>query len=123
MPGSEMIMAPASHAATPSRLGVRLGLFAILFQAMLFAWHHHPLVLSGSLPAPVIANGAGPTQPADDEDGCEICSVLLHLTGAPVDFMVAPPPPPIAAAIVSGETAMVAEGPALAFQARAPPLA
>jgi hypothetical protein len=108
----------------PSRLGVRLGLFAILFQAMLFAWHHHPLVLSGTLPAPVVANAAEPIQPADaDQDGCEICSILLHLTGATVDFLVVPPPPPFAAAIVSGETAFVAEGPALAFHARAPPLA
>jgi hypothetical protein len=104
-------------------LAARLGLFAILFQAMLFAWHHHPLVLSGSLPAQVVANGAGPVQPADDEDGCEICSVLHHLTGAAVDFIAAPPPPPIAAAIVSGETAFLAGGPALAFHARAPPLA
>jgi hypothetical protein len=118
-----MIMAPASHAATPSRLGVRLGLFAILFQAMLFAWHHHPLVLSGNLPAPIVANGAGPIQPADiDEDGCEICSVLHHLTGATVDFIVAPPPAPIASAAILSKTNFVAQGPALAFHARAPPL-
>jgi hypothetical protein len=119
-----MTLAPVRPTATTSRLGVGLGLFAILFQAMLFAWHHHPPVLPGHLPASVVANGTAPIQPvADDEDGCEICSVLLHLTGATVDFIVVPPPPPIAAAIFSGETQFVAEGPALAFHARAPPLA
>jgi hypothetical protein len=119
-----MTLAPVRYIAMTSRLGVRLGLFAMLFQAMLFAWHHHPLVRSGNLLAPVVANGAGLHQPADDdEDGCEICSVLHHLTGATVDFIVAPPALPIAAAIVSGDTAFVAEGPTLAFHARAPPLA
>ena len=46
MQGSEMTLAPVRYIAMTSRLGVRLGLFAMLFQAMLFAWHHHPLVLA-----------------------------------------------------------------------------
>ena len=102
----------------------RLGIFAILFQAILFGWHHHDVVFAGSLPAPVVQNNAPPIQPAlDDEDGCEICSVLHHLTAAPVEFAAAPMPPPITVILRLGDAASVAQASALAFRARAPPLA
>jgi hypothetical protein len=99
----------------------RLGLFAILFQAILFGWHHHDLTFAGSLPAPVIQNSPAPPQALDDEDGCEICSVLHHLTAAPVDLLAAPMPAPVADIVRSGNAAVVAQALALAFRARAPP--
>ncbi len=105
-------------------VAVRLGIFAILFQALLFGWHHHDLVFAGSLPMPVVQNSAAPIQSAlDDEDGCEICSVLHHLTAAPVELAAAPMPAPSALILCFGDAAFVAQAPALAFRARAPPLA
>jgi hypothetical protein len=105
------------------RLAARLGLFAVLFQAFLFGWHHHDLIVAGRLSAPVIEKPAATPQVIDDEDGCEICQVLHHLTAAPVDFAGAPPPLALAAAPAVTETAFATGAPALSFHARAPPLA
>jgi hypothetical protein len=105
------------------RLAMRLGLFAVLFQAVLFGWHHHDLHVAGRLPASILENPAAPSQLAVDEDGCEICQVLHHLTAAPVDVAAALPPLTTAVASVSDDDAFVARPPALAFCARAPPLA
>jgi hypothetical protein len=105
------------------RLAVRLGVFAVLFQAILFGWHHHDLHLAGRLPAPILENPSATPQIADDADGCEICQVLHHLTAAPVDFAAAPPPLATAAGSVANDTEFVARNAALAFRARAPPLA
>ena len=105
------------------RLAARLGLFAVLFQAVLFGWHHHELSLAGPLRVPIVENPAGSPQPADDEDGCEICQVLHHLTAAPVDVAGATPPLALAAAAALPETAFAVRGPAAFFHARAPPAA
>ena len=104
-------------------LAARLGLFAVLFQAILFGWHHHDLIVAGRLPVPVIENPAASPQIADDEDGCEICQVLHHMTAAPVDIAGAPPSLAIAAVSASGDITFAVRTPALAFRARAPPLA
>jgi hypothetical protein len=104
------------------RLAARLGLFAVLFQAILFGWHHHDLSFAGRLPAPVIENPAGAPQIADDADGCEICQVLHHLTAAPVDIIAAPAPLAVAGISLAGDSEFVARAPALAFRARAPPV-
>jgi hypothetical protein len=106
-----------------SSWAVGLSVFAILFQALLFGWHHHDLVFAGSLPAPVAQNSAAPSQALDDEDRCEICSVLHHLTAAPVEIAAVPMPAPITVILRFGAAASVAQTPALAFRARAPPLA
>ncbi len=99
----------------------RLGLFAVLFQALLFGWHHHDLAFAGRLVTPVVANPAAPPQAVDDEDGCEICQVLHHLTAAPPDLVAASTPRPIAAAAIACDPAFCARAPALLFYARAPP--
>jgi hypothetical protein len=100
-----------------------LGLFAILFQAILFGWHHHDVERSGRLPVPVIANADAGAQPVDDEDGCEICQVLHHLTAATVDFPVPATPAALPADAIAVAAGPVAGSPSLAFRARAPPLA
>lgn len=105
------------------KLAARLGLFAVLFQAVLFGWHHHDLSFAGRLPAPVIEKPAPSPQVADEEDGCEICQVLHHVTAAPVYFPAAIAPRTIAAAASMGDIAFVARAAALGFHARAPPLA
>jgi hypothetical protein len=108
------------HAAP--RLAARLGLFVVLFQAILFGWHHHDLPFPGRLPAPVLENPITTPQLADDQDGCEICQVLHHLTAAPVDVAGAPPPLAVASASITVKTAFLVRTLALAFRARAPPL-
>jgi len=105
------------------RPAVLLGLFALLFQAILFGWHHHDLAVSGGGPHTVICSNASSSQPVDDEDGCEICQVLHHQTASAGDGIAAPMPglaasPPIAAVPV-----FIVHPLALAFRARAPPLA
>lgn len=112
-----------SHRNSATRWSAaRLGLFAVLFQAILFGWHHHDLVFAGRHGAPVAANPTAPPQAADDEDGCEICQVLHHLTAAPIDLAAAPSALALAAPCATGEADIVAGAPALAFRARAPPL-
>jgi hypothetical protein len=105
-------------------LGARLGLFAILFQAILFGWHHHDLVFAGSqhLP-PVIGNQSTATQPVDDEDGCEICQVIHHQTAATGNGIIAPLPGLTASPSIAADPVFVVRSLALAFRARAPPLA
>ncbi|HXP03616.1 MAG TPA: hypothetical protein VN808_05810 [Stellaceae bacterium] len=105
---------------TPSPVPL-MAIFAILFQAILFGWHHHELVLTGHLPAAVIENHAGTPQALDDEDGCEICQVLHHLFAAPVDVAASLLSHAPAAYRIAGEPAFTARSPALAFRARAPP--
>jgi hypothetical protein len=80
-------------------------------------------MFAGRLPAPAVHNAATQPQAGDDEDRCEICSVLHHLTAAPVELFAAPLPPPVAAVTRRSEASATAEAPALAFRARAPPLA
>jgi hypothetical protein len=101
-------------------IAARLSLFAVLFQAFLFGWHHHDLTFPGRLPMPVVEDHSAAPQIADDEDGCEICQVLHHLTAAPVDTPAVPPPLGIAAPAEAGN-AFTAHAPALGFYARAPP--
>ncbi|HWB48608.1 MAG TPA: hypothetical protein VG651_05825 [Stellaceae bacterium] len=99
----------------------RLGLVAVLFQAILFGWHHHDLTFAGRLPAPAVENHSAAPQIADDEDGCEICQVLHHQIAVTPDFPPAPTPSAIAAGLDAGDAPFIPRSPALAFRARAPP--
>jgi hypothetical protein len=101
----------------------RLGVFAILFQAILFGWHHHDLVFGVEHQRAVLHNSAGATQPAGDEDGCEICQVLHHQTLSSANGVVTPLPGLAATRSVAPDPVFVTRSFALAFRARAPPLA
>jgi hypothetical protein len=105
-----------------SRITARLGVFAILFQAILFGWHHHDLVSGSQKQQAVIHNSTPATHPVDDEDGCEICQVLHHQTAASSNAIVTPLPGLAAVASRAADPAFVARALALAFRARAPPL-
>jgi hypothetical protein len=105
------------------RSAALLGLFAVLFQAVLFGWHHHDLVFSGGEPHAFVRDTGSPTQPADDEEGCEICQVLHHQTASAGDDIVAPVPGPAASPSIAVDPAFAVYPLALAFHARAPPLA
>lgn len=108
---------------TARRLGVRLGLFAVLFQAILFGWHHHDPVWPGRLPVPIAVNPTTSPQAIDDEDGCEICQVLHHLTAAPADLSAALPAPTPAPLLLGRDEAFFVRPSTFGFRARAPPLA
>lgn len=103
------------------RWAMRLSLFAVLFQAVLFGWHHHELRRSGALPVPVVENPSTAPQVADDADCCEICQVLHHPMAAAVASPAAPPTLPGTAIAGADRAPLVAAAPSLAFQARAPP--
>ncbi|HTZ34879.1 MAG TPA: hypothetical protein VMB84_02575 [Stellaceae bacterium] len=103
------------------RATARLAGIAILFQAVLFGWHHHDLPIRGQLPLPVVENAAAVAQPADDADGCEICQVLHHLFAAAPDIGDPPPSPGTVAVAAQSAAARLSGSRTLAFRARAPP--
>ena len=102
-----------------------VGVFAVLFQAILFGWHHHPehFAAAGEWPALSAVERSAPLSPATVEDECELCAALHHLTAAPVAFTHAALPslPELPQAPVA--QAPLAGAPSLPFHARAPPLA
>jgi len=64
---------------------------AILFQALLFGWHHHALAWPGrGGPAAGLYDASRPLPSTVAEDSCEICAVLHHQSASPLAF-VAPP--------------------------------
>jgi hypothetical protein len=65
----------------------------MLFQAMLFAWHHHPLPFasrSASTTVTVAAAGQGIPELADHD--CDICFVIGHHGAVPAGLFAAAPP-------------------------------
>ena len=101
----------------------RLGLLAVLFQAILYGWHHHELRFPSRLPAAVIENPTSAPQALDDGDDCEICQVLHHQAAAPPGFAAAPLLPAIVAGLTSADIAFIGGALGPAFRARAPPRA
>jgi hypothetical protein len=100
-----------------------LGIFVILLQAMLFAWHDHAHPLSSRAASAVVAASGGDQMPAPAEDACQICFALSHYGAVPV-ALVAPAPPdhlPMQAARATAVTAPLASY--LLFRSRAPPRA
>lgn len=116
---------PAPHAsdARNRRLTALIGVAAILFQAILFGWHHHDLAFSGRLTHAVASApiGASPSPPDTDADGCEICQTLHHQSAATPEALFAPAPPPLAALPDPYGAEFIAAALAPAFRARAPP--
>jgi hypothetical protein len=111
--------------ASRSKRAALLGVFAILFQAILFGWHHHDLTFAArGAPQTLSAPTSGNTDtPATDADGCEICIILHHQAAAPQAFMVPPTPATPALALALPDLVLAGEGCGWAFQARAPPRA
>jgi hypothetical protein len=101
-----------------------IGVGAILFQAILFGWHHHALALP-SRGAPPAAHGEGsaPLSPATAEDDCDICQMLHHLRAAPGEVASLPLPAGAASALALPELVLKGRGSPRVFQARGPPRA
>src|SRR5205823_13126709 len=78
---------------TARRRVALIGVAAILFQAILFGWHHHGLALAthgGSIAS--VYNTLQETPATVAEDSCEICAVLRHQSASPPGC-TAPPTP------------------------------
>ena len=101
----------------------RLAVLAVLFQAMLFGWHHHslPAMARSTHPTVSLHHDALPLSPAAAEDSCEICIALHHLSASPLDFAVPPLPSIAAAAPRLPDQAFIDRAIGRAFHARAPP--
>jgi hypothetical protein len=120
--------AESESAARPIRARRRmalLGILAVLLQAILFGWHHHPLALSAAGGQPVASLHAAPqpAAPEADETDCEICAALHHVSASPLDFAALPLPPRAASAIDPPDRVLLDRTAARAFCARAPPRA
>jgi hypothetical protein len=102
-----------------------LGIVAVLFQAILFGWHHHELgpASRGSQPIVTVANAATPLSPASAEDECDICMALHHLSASPGEFVLLPIPPIAASTPPLPILLQAARASEHAFHARAPPRA
>ena len=115
-----------SKPPAPRRGTALLAVFAILLQAVLFAWHHHPFALSSrGAPAVLAAPATGDTAPVLADDDCPICFALSHHSAAPVDFPAAPPPPPDHASLPQAtvEAILAPVASYFLFRSRAPPRA
>jgi hypothetical protein len=108
---------------TPRRGAALLGIFAILLQAALFAWHHHPLRLSSRGDAVVLAAAPASGQPAPvlTDDDCQICFALSHHSAAPVDFVGGPMSGPLRLHLPPVETVWAPLRSYVLFRSRAPP--
>jgi hypothetical protein len=102
-----------------------VGTFAILLQAVLFAWHHHTASFhvrpAGAVTT--LAASTSPATPALADHDCEICFAISHHGAVPVNLLVAKPPEH--APLHRSRLAAVDPSPApyILFQPRAPPLA
>jgi hypothetical protein len=108
----------------PQRPGIVLAVFAVLFQAILFGWHHHELyVPTRDMPPVVVHHDGGRSAPsADDDDACDICTALHHQSASPVEIVALPPYRPPVSAPAPAEGGLVGLSYPAAFQSRAPPL-
>jgi hypothetical protein len=110
-----------------SRRGTALlAVFAVLLQAILFAWHAHPLQpsLLGTSDVRAATAAAGHQTPATADDDCQICFALGHQSTAPVGFMAAVPRPDHVSLPLPAVEAVAAPLAAyLLFRSRAPPRA
>ena len=101
-----------------------LGVIAILLQAILFGWHHHPLVwASAATPMVMAPIGPTPLSPATVATDCQICIVLRQLCAPPSDTALSLHPPPAVPSRAPIDAAFFAGAASLAFHARAPPRA
>jgi hypothetical protein len=107
------------------RIAALTGALAILFQAILFAWHHHafPFHPQAASAVAILERPSPPAMPAADHHDCSICFTLSHHGAVPVDFFA--PSPPVLAPLhqIRLATLDAPLSPYFFFQSRAPPQA
>lgn len=109
--------------ASARRRVALLGILAVLFQAILFGWHHHsvPIASHGSQAIAVAANSAVPLSSTDAEDGCDICAALHHLSASLIEFISLPIPRALGSAVDLLAISFSLRPSQRGFLARAPP--
>jgi hypothetical protein len=99
-----------------------IGVAAILFQALVFGWHHHGLAWAArGGPAASFYDASRPLPTAVAEDICEICAVLHHQSASPLAFAAPPAPPATASAVTPPARIFRGRASTRGFHARAPP--
>jgi len=99
-----------------------IGIAVILFQALLFGWHHHAVALPGhDGPIASLHGTSQPLLPASAEGVCEICAVLHHHSTASLAFSLLPEPCCAGLADHRPDTAAIGLADTRVFRARAPP--
>jgi hypothetical protein len=113
---------PAEVIAARRRVAL-LGVVAVLFQAILFGWHHHGLgpASRGSQSVVTVTNAVMPLSPASAEDDCDVCMALHHFSASPVEFVFLPMPIVAALALRLPHLLLAARASERGFHARAPP--
>jgi hypothetical protein len=108
---------------TSRRRTAFLGIFAILFQAMLCAWHHHahPFTLRNAPAAVALAAPNGDQVPASADDNCQFCFAISHHSAAPVNFFAPASPGHLLALKAEATPVTRPLAPYLLFWSRAPP--
>lgn len=105
------------------RIAALTGAFAVLVQAVLFGWHHHPIPFRqyAAFGVTILATPISPATPAADDHDCQICFTLGHHGVVPVDFFA----PRLPELVPLHHTRLAAVDAPLApyffFQSRAPP--
>jgi hypothetical protein len=100
-----------------------LGVATMLFQAILFGWHHHELTVAAQRQPTAVHNAVRPLAPVPVEDLCEICIALHHQSAAPLAFVAPATPASIESAIKPPAAVFPKRAGKSGFRARAPPLA
>ena len=99
-----------------------IGVAAILFQALLFGWHHHGLAWAArGGPAASFYDASRPLPTTVAEDNCEICAVLHHQSASPLAFVVPSTPPAFASVVDLPAPVLLDRANTRGFHARAPP--
>ena len=94
---------------------------AILFQALLFGWHHHAVSVARVGPDASLYSHLRLKPAAVAEDSCEICAILHHQSASPLAFAAPPIPSPIPSAINLPAPVFLDRADSRGFHARAPP--
>jgi len=110
---------------TPRQAAALVGILATLFQAVLFAWHHHPLPFYARATTAVttLAAPTVPVTPASADHDCEICFAISHHGTVPVDIYAAKPPENAPLPQTQMATVEAPLTPYSLFRSRAPPAA
>jgi hypothetical protein len=107
----------------PRRATAVIASFAILFQAVLFGWHHHPLpVASRSASTTLVVTATGPEVPVAADHDCDVCFALGHHHGViPIGLFAAMRPHRVLLKQLPLATVLASLAPYLLFHPRAPP--
>jgi len=107
----------------PRRFTALVAVFAVIFQALLFAWHHHELPFASRGAPVVVAAATGWAAPALADRDCPICSAVAHHGAVPVELFATLLPEGSVLRQIPPRAPADLRTPYLLFRSRAPPRA